>query len=432
MTAKQIGVGIIGFGTVGRGTAASLVARGSEFAQLSGADVRVVAVSRRSPVAADELPGDAQYCADWRNVVASPDVQIIVETIGGTSIALEVVRAALAARKPVVTANKNLLAEHGDELFSLARRCDVLLAMEGAVAGSVPVLRALAESLSGDRILSLRGILNGTANYILTQMERERLPFEQALHEAQRAGLAEADPSFDIDGIDARDKLSILARLAFNGRVRPQQIPTRGIRAIAAVDFDYARRLSSTVRLVASAELHDGEYDLAVQPWLVRCESKLASVEGAENAVIITGERAGTHMLHGYGAGGLPTGVAVASDVLAIARRLASGTLRFQSVAGFDAAPELKLSNQPQAVPWYLRLTVRDRPGIVARVADALARHEMNIDAIVQEPGMSRERLSFVVTVEPALATSVAAALGEINRMDFMVEPVVLLRAEGW
>jgi len=427
---KEVGVGIIGFGTVGRGTAASLVARRDEFAALAGADIRIAAVSRRSPVAADELPSGARYLADWHKVIASPDAHIVVETIGGTTTALEAVRAALAARKPVVTANKNLLAEHGDELFALARQCNVPLAMEGAVAGSVPILRAVAESLSGDRIVSVRGILNGTANYILTQMDRQRVPFEQALREAQQAGFAEADPAFDVDGIDARDKLCILARLAFNGRLRPQQIPTRGIRAIEPVDFDYARRLDSTIRLVASADTHGRQYDVAVRPWLVRRRSKLAMVDGAENAIIITGERAGTHMLQGRGAGGLATGVAVASDVFAIARRVAAGTLSFKAAPGFDSGSELSVADQPQAASWYLRLTVRDRPGIVARVAEVLARQAMNIDSIVQEPGMAHERLSFVITVEPALAATLDAAVAEINRMDFMVEPVLVLRIE--
>ncbi|HZQ91154.1 MAG TPA: homoserine dehydrogenase [Terriglobales bacterium] len=425
---SHIGIGIAGYGTVGRGTADALAANAGAIAARTGVHIGVAAVCRRSAIVADELPRGARALTDWRELVAAPHVAIVVETIGGTGEARDLVRASLAAGKPVVTANKNLIAEHGDELFALARANNVPLAMEAAVAGAVPVLRAICESMSGDRLLSVRGILNGTANYILTQMESAALSFADALAEAQRAGYAEADPTLDVEGIDARDKLCILARLAFGGRLRPAQIATSGISRIAAVDLHYARRLGGTVRLIAAAERNGRGFELSVRPWLVDKHSMLAGVEGAHNAVLITGERAGAQMYYGRGAGGGPTGIAVASDVIEIARHVAAGTLAFKPCSAFQTCADLTPTPAPHPVSWYLRLTVRDRPGIVARVAEAIARQRINIDSVVQEPGMSKDRLSFVITVEPVSEPQVQRALEEINGLDFMLEPVLLLR----
>lgn len=425
---RSVGVGIIGYGTVGRGTAEALVSSADAIAARTGTCVRIVAICRRSPISPDRLLVGARVFTDWRQIVEAGDVDIVVETLGGTDVARQVVRAALEAGRPVVTANKNLLAEYGDELFALARQKNLPIGIEATVAGAVPILRTICESMCGDRLLAVRGILNSTANYILTRMEREALSFQEALSQAQAAGYAEADPTLDIDGIDARDKLCILARLAFGGRLAPPQIATRSIREITPVDIQYGRRLEGTIRLVAAAERNGTGLELSVRPWLVSRRSLLAHVEGANNAVFVTGERGGTQMLYGCGAGGGPTGIAVASDVMEIAREMAAGRLAFKPTAAFSASEELVPCAKPRPRSWYLRLTVCDRPGIVACVAAAIARQGINIDCVVQESNMSKDRLSFVITVEPVSEPDVQAAVDEIDRMDFMLEPVLLLR----
>ena len=290
----------------------------------------------------------------------------------------KLLRASLEQGKPIVTANKNLLAEHGDELFRLAAAHNLPIGFEASVAGGIPILRVIHESTAGDRLRSVHGILNGTANYILTQMETREIDFAEALAEAQKAGFAEADPSFDIDGQDARDKLCILARMAFEGRLKVARIPTYGIRHVRAIDIHSANRLDSTIRLVGSAEQTDAGLEVSVRPWLVSRRSMLAKVEGVNNAVFLVGDKIGTQMFYGRGAGGDATGSAVVSDLIEIARDLAAGQMNAKNISGFLNSRELELSETPRPVSWYLRLTVKDQRGIVARVAEVIARESIN------------------------------------------------------
>ena len=339
-------------------------------------------------------------------------------------------RAALEKGKPVVTANKNLLAEHGDELFSLAASRNLPIGFEASVAGGIPILRVIHESTAGDRLRAVHGILNGTANYILTQMESRAIEFDQALQEAQAAGYAEADPSLDIDGFDARDKLCILARMAFGGRLKVSDIPTYGIRQVRAIDIHSAHRLDSTIRLVGSAEQTEAGLEVSVRPWLVGCRSMLAKVEGVNNAVFLLGDKIGMQMFYGRGAGGDATGAAVVSDLIEIARDLAAGQLSAKKVSGFLDSHDVGICPKPRPVSWYLRLTVKDQRGIVARVAEVIAHRDINIDSLEQEPHLPKERLSFVITVEPVSEPIIQRAVGAINAFEFMLEPVLLLRVE--
>jgi homoserine dehydrogenase len=261
-------------------------------------------------------------------------------------------------------------------------------------------------------------------------MESRGIDFEQALREAQLAGYAEADPTFDIDGGDARDKLCILARMAFGGRLDVNRIPTHGIRHIRAVDIRFAARLDRTIRLVASAEQTAHGLDLSVRPWLVSRRSMLAKVEDVNNAVFLVGDRLGTQMFYGRGAGGDATGAAVVSDLVEIARDLAAGRLSAKNVVGFLESRELELAPEPKPAGWYLRLTVNDEPGIIARVAETLAREGMNIDSVQQEPNSPKELLPLFFTVEPVSEPSVRRAVERINKFPFMLEPVLLLRME--
>lgn len=427
---KRVRVGIVGFGTVGRATADIIAKNSTLILERSGVGLDVTAVCRRSGVRPEQTPVGARSVSDWRELVESPDVDVVVETMGGTDHSLQLARTCLECGKPLVTANKNLLAEHGDQLFELAGSRNLPLGFEASVAGGIPILRVIHESTAGDQLRAVYGILNGTANYILTRMEGQGIEFDEALAEAQKAGYAEADPTFDIDGLDARDKLCILARMAFGARLEVSRIPADGIRQIRAIDIHSANRLDSTIRLVGSAEQTESGLEVSVRPWLVARRSILAKVEDVNNAVFLLGDRIGTQMFYGRGAGGDATGAAVVSDLIEIARDLARGQLSAKKIPGFVNGQEVRISEHPRPVGWYLRLTVKDQRGIVARVADVIAEHDINIESLEQEPHLPKDRLSFVITVEPVSEPIVRRATEAINRFSFMVEPVLLLRVE--
>jgi homoserine dehydrogenase len=323
---NRVRVGIAGFGTVGRGAAEIISALTDLIAQRTGVRLDVTAVCRRSGVKTEDIPPGARVFSDWNQLVTSSDVDVMVETIGGTGEARQLVQASLKQGKPVVSANKNLLATHGDELFALAASQNLPVGFEASVAGGIPILRVIHESTAGDRLRAVHGILNGTSNYILTQMESRGIEFELAL-KAQKAGYAEADPTFDIDGFDARDKLCILARMAFGGRLNVSKIPTYGIRQVRAIDVHSANRLDSTIRLVGSAENTESGIEISVRPWMVNRRSMLAKVEGVNNAVFLVGDKIGVQMFYGRGAGGDATGAAVVPDLIEIARDLVAGQI---------------------------------------------------------------------------------------------------------
>jgi homoserine dehydrogenase len=427
---KRVRAGIVGFGTVGRATADIIAQHADLIAQRSGVRLDVTAVCRRSGISNQVIPQGARAFTDWKRLLQDPNVDVVVETMGGTGESRQLVRAALEKGKPVVTANKNLLAEFGDELFALAAACNLPIGFEASVAGGIPILRVIHESTAGDRLRSVHGILNGTANYILTQMESRGIEFDEALAEAQKSGFAEADPAFDIDGQDARDKLCILARMAFEGRLSVAKIPTHGIRHVRAIDIHSANRLDSTIRLVGSAEQTESGLELSVRPWLVSRRSMLAKVEGVNNAVFLAGDKIGTQMFYGRGAGGDATGAAVVSDLIEISRDLAAGQLSAKNISGFLNSRELELCTHPRPVAWYMRLTVKDQRGIVARVAEVIAREAINIDSLEQEPHLPKDRVSFAITVEPVSEPVIRRAIETIDAFDFMVEPVFLLRIE--
>jgi homoserine dehydrogenase len=421
-------VGIVGYGTVGRATAEILTSHAEEIRQRTGGvSVIVTRIARKTPRAHEAGVSGVPVVADFHQVVEADDVDIVVEAMGGTGTAYHVVRTSLENGKAVVTANKALLAKSGNELFALAREKNLPIGIEASVAGGVPVIRAISEALAADRIKAIYGIVNGTCNYILTQMEQRGLDFAAALEQAQAAGYAEAEASLDIDGWDARDKIAILARIAFGVSIDTADIPVTGIRHITAMDLHYAHRLNSTIRLVASAERTADGIHIAVEPWLEPIDSMLAKVDGANNAVFIAGEKVGTQMLYGRGAGGDATGTAVLSDVVEIAKQIARGHTASSTLAGFQSGESVRPSPRTQPLSWFLRLAVSDRPGILARVAEAIAHEAINIDSVIQEPHMPKDRLSFVITLEPTGETTVKRAMTAINKFEFMREPVLLL-----
>lgn len=425
---KEVRVGIVGYGTVGRATAEILASHAEEIRRRTdGVSIRVTRVCRRTSGPSEQTAEGITVVSDWRKVVYADDVDIVVEAIGGTDVARDVVRSSIEQSKAVVTANKALIAQFGEELFALADAKRVPIGIEATVGGGVPIIRAIAEALAADRIQAVYGIVNGTVNFILTQMEAHGVQFAEALEQAQAAGYAEADPGLDLDGFDARDKISILARLAFNASLPAEQIPVTGIRQIGATDFHYARRLNSTIRLVAAAERTPEGVNVSVEPWLVERESMLAKVDGPNNAIFLVGEKVGPQMLYGRGAGGSATGTAVLSDVVQIAKHLARGQRVSNGLPGFYKPDQVGLAERQRPVSWYLRLTVRDHPGILARVAEAIAYQGINIDSVIQEPHMAKERLSFVITLEPVGERVVKRAVEAINRFEFMLKPVLVL-----
>jgi homoserine dehydrogenase len=419
-------VAIVGFGTVGRSVAKILASRPDGPLRLTCVCNRNVARKR-----VDWLPSHVRWTETFDEVLA-PDVDIVVELIGGLEPAGDLIRRALRAGKAVVTANKQLIAQQGAELLDLARMQDRSLLYEASVAGGLPVVRAIQEGLAGDQLFRIAGILNGTCNYILSRMETAGLPFAGALAEAQALGFAEADPTADVDGHDAQAKLAILTTVGLHCRVRQSDIHRGSIRPIEPIDFTYARRLDCTIRQVSWAERSKGDPPTvfaAVRPALVPLASPLAKVEGSQNLVTVHGEYGGETAFLGLGAGGDPTAVAIVSDLLSITRTgpMFTGP-RLSAVEGYqEVSPDF-------TAPHYLRFTVADRPGIIASLATVLAQHGINIDAVLQLPGFPQARLPFVMTLEACRVSVLEEALEVIRALPFHVEaPVtapILIRAE--
>ena len=407
---RALRIALFGFGTVGSSVARILVEsepQGLELTHIFNRDVKRKRV--------DWAPESVVWSEDADQVLAA-DVDVVVELAGGLSPAGGWVRKALGAGKSVVTANKKLIALHGVELEQLAASKGGHLKYGAAVAGGIPVIPGLEQGLAGDRIERMEGILNGTCNFILSKME-DGADYGAVLKQAQAAGYAEADPTEDVGGFDARAKLSILMRLAMRVEVNPEEIVPRPITEVAAVDFAYARDLGCTIRQVARAELAGGLVAASVGPMLVALRSPLAWSRGTENMVILSGKYGGDVVFSGHGAGGHPTAVAVVSDLLA----LAHGSRRVE-IPSTPAAVSGEFE-----VPHYIRFMVKDRPGIVAEITGALAKESINIRAIMQKPGCPQEALPFVVTVEPCRNTTLKRALDSMRTMDcLIVEPLDL------
>jgi len=403
---SSLRIALFGFGTVGSSVARILLESKPEGVEITHIYNRGVARKK-----VDWVPGSVVWSENWEEVLAS-DVDAIVELVGGLDPAGTWVRRAIEAGKSVVTANKKLIAYHGVELERLAAEKGGHLKYGAAVAGGIPVIPGLEQGLAGDHIRRMEGILNGTCNFILSRMEAGA-EYGAVLKEAQAKGYAEADPTEDVGGFDARSKLAILMRLALRVVVDPDEIVPQPITSVSAVDFSYARDLNCTIRQVSRAEEVDGEVAATVGPMLIDRDSPMAWSRGTENMVILTGHYGGDVVFSGHGAGGHPTAVAVVSDLLALAhgsKRVAIPSVPAKIGAEFE-------------VPHYIRFLVIDRPGIVAEITTALARERINIRAIVQKAGYPAEALPFVVTVEPCKSSALKRALTEIGKMSCLLEP---------
>jgi homoserine dehydrogenase len=409
-------VALVGFGTVGRAVARILCERSDGLLRLTHICNRNIERKKQAWV-----PGGVVWTEDFHAILNSA-ADVVVELIGGLTPAEDWVRDALKAGKCVVTANKQLIARDGPELLQLANANGCQLEFGASVAGGVPVLPALRTGLCGDRLHGISGILNGTCNYILSRIEGARIPFSEALEEAQASGYAEADTSEDLDGGDARAKLAILALAGLRAHVSPTDIRTRTIRPVEAIDFDYAAELGCTIRQISRAELKGETLYAEVGPSLVPASSPFGRVQRNLNLVLTSGEHSGDMTFLGAGAGGDPTAVAVVSDLIFVAEGLAAG----------KRAPRPPQLTSPKVscdfeTPWYLRLVVKDQPGIIAALAAILSAHRLNIDAVLQKPGFDKYTLPFVITLEPCHDTQLQPALHEMSALPFALRPCLSL-----
>ena len=427
---NEVNIGIVGLGNVGSGTVSILTENAEQIALKLGFRLNIAMACSRS-VDRIPLPSGIRKTADWRDVVQDPSVDVVAELVGGTGVAREIIDAAIAAGKSVVTANKELMALSGSEIWDRAIAAHINLAMEASVAGGIPIHAVLREGISGDRVMSLAGILNGTSNFILTEMEKRGDKLETVLAEAQALGYAEADPSADIDGYDARSKLAILAALAFGERITPTDIYVEGIRRVTPLDFEYSHQLKHTIRLIGSAHQGTKGVILSVRPALIPQSTILAGVQGAYNAVWVKGLYGEDTFYYGRGAGPKPTGVAVVSDLMRVAREIRSGSPERVSPFAHERLGEYKpVSVTLQERQYYLRFRVADRAGIIAELAGILSAKDIGLEAVLQMPCDTKSDLPFVITTEVTTEQAMREAVGQMNQLDFLREPVLALPME--
>ena len=437
---SDVRIGLLGLGTVGAGVAKILQTRREMLEERAGARLTLAAVADTDLTRAREgldlksLP----MTGDAASVLADPSIHVVIELVGGLEPARTFISRALAARKHVVTANKALLAHHGAELYEEARRAGVALGFEAAVAGGIPLIRAVKEGLVANRVLSLAGIVNGTCNYILSKMTDEGLDFSLVLKEAQTHGYAEADPTLDIEGMDSAHKLQILVALAFRTFVDLKHIHTEGITRVTAQDIEYARELGYRIKLLAIAKATEpaggagAGVEVRVHPTMIPAASPLAAVSGVFNGISLTGDAVGDLMFYGRGAGQMPTASAVLSDVVEIARRIAHGipslALELPSIG-----PRALSLTPIDAIRccYYLRVTAQDKPGVLSRVAGILGENDISIANVIQKGRGTREAVPVVMLTHEARERDMRAALAKIDRLRDVGAATMMIRVEG-
>ena len=431
----EIGVGLIGFGTVGTGVARLLLENAELIQRRVGVPITLVRIadldiSRDRGIA---LPPGV-LTTDSQQVLADPRVDIVIELMGGYDLAKRVILDAVQRGKHVVTANKALLAVHGEEIFAAASRQGVDLGFEASVGGGIPVIRALMEGLAANNIQSIYGIINGTSNYILSRMTSEGQQFDTVLEEATRAGYAEADPTFDVAGIDSAHKLSIMVNLAYGTPVNFKEIYTEGIAGLTPVDIAYAKEFGFTIKLLAIAKYSDGEVEARVHPTMVPSASQIAKVDGVYNAIQLVGDAVEDVVLYGRGAGSMPTGSAVVSDVMSIARNLLRNAAGRVPPASFQQNQRRPLRMRPMeeiTSLYYIRFMVLDRPGVLSQIAGVLGRYGISISSVLQQGRKEGQTVPVVIMTHMAKERDMQNALRDINTMPYISEPTTLIRVEG-
>ena len=428
-------VGLLGIGTVGSGTFEVLARNQEEIRRRAGTGIQITVVADLDTARAESIvKGRARVVADAAAVVADPDVDVVVELIGGYGIAKKLVLEAIRQGKHVVTANKALLAVHGTEIFAAARERGVTVAFEAAVAGGIPIIKALREGLTANRIEWVAGIINGTTNFILSEMRAKGLDFGVVLKEAQRLGYAEADPTFDIEGVDAAHKATILSAIAFGVPVQFDKAHVEGITALQAADIRYAEQLGYRIKLLGIARRREQGIELRVHPTLIPSTRLIANVEGAMNAVVVKADAVGTTLYYGKGAGSEPTASAVIADLVDIARLQTADPghrvphLAFQPGSLADT-PILPISDV--VTSYYLRLVVADKAGVLARITGILAEHDISIDAVLQrESAEGEKQTDLIILTHDTVEGRMAAALAQMQALPTVLAPIVKLRKE--
>jgi len=433
---KPIQVGLLGIGTVGSGVFTVLARNQEEIKRRAGRGIRIHTVADLNTQRAQELvKGQAEVVDDARKVIQNPEIDIVVELIGGYGIARDLVLEAIAAGKHVVTANKALIAVHGNEIFKAAHAKGVMVAFEAAVAGGIPIIKALREGLSANRIEWIAGIINGTTNFILSEMRDKGLDFNTVLKEAQRLGYAEADPTFDIEGIDAAHKATIMSAIAFGVPMQFAQAHVEGITQLSAVDIKYAEQLGYRIKLLGITKKNPNGIELRVHPTLVPTKRLLANVEGAMNAVQVHGDAVGTTLYYGKGAGSEPTASAVIADLVDVTR--------LQTADPENRVPHLAF--QPDAVQnipilpmaevttsYYLRLAVADQAGVLAEITRILAAHGVSIDALLQKEAAEGEsQTDLVILTHETKEKNMMAAITEMQALKTVLGEIIKIRLEN-
>ncbi|ADD68189.1 Homoserine dehydrogenase [Denitrovibrio acetiphilus DSM 12809] len=435
--AEIVNVGLIGYGTVGKGTAEVLLKNKNLIFENTGIDIRLktvadLAIDTANP---DELLSLCEVVTNnAEDILNDQDIDIVVELIGGYTFAKDFIISALNKKKHVVSANKALFAMYGTEIYQAAELNNVSVCFEGAVGGGIPVLRVIKEDLAGNNINEIFGIINGTANYILSKMEKEGKEFEEVLKVAQELGYAEADPTFDIEGIDSAHKIAILASMAFNTLIPFEKIYVEGITSIKQIDIEFAKKLDCKIKLLAIAKKHENDLEVRVHPTMVPDVELMAQVDGVFNAVEIIGDMSDKTMHYGRGAGGKPTGSAVAGDVISIARDIAAGCTKRTPILGFKKDytyyyPIKDIKDIKSA--FYLRFSVVDEPGTLAMIAGVLAKYNISIsEAIQTDERAPGEAVNMVFMTHKALARKIYDAIEEIDKSDVMRDKTVAIRVK--
>jgi homoserine dehydrogenase len=436
-TMKSIQVGLLGIGTVGSGTFTVLQRNQAEIRRRAGRGIAITMVADLDVARAKSIVGEGvQVVADGREIINNPDIDVVIELIGGYGIAKALVLEAIAAGKHVVTANKALLAVHGTEIFAAARDKGVMVGFEAAVAGGIPIIKALREGLTANHIEWIAGIINGTTNFILSEMRDKGLDFAVVLKEAQRLGYAEADPTFDIEGVDAAHKASILSAIAFGTPVQFGKAHVEGITKLQAADIRYAEQLGYRIKLLGITKRRDdaGGIELRVHPTLVPSKRLIANVEGAMNAVVVQGDAVGTTLYYGKGAGSEPTASAVVADLVDIARLQGASAeqrvphLAFQHEATADT-PILPIDQV--ITSFYLRLSVADQTGVLSQITTILAAHDISIDAVLQkESAEGEQQTDLIILTHDTVECRMRQALAQMQALPTVLAPIVNLRKE--
>ena len=432
---KPINVGLLGIGTVGGGTFTVLKRNAEEIARRAGRPIQITIVADKNVELAKQVTGGAcRITDDAFAVVNDPEVDIVVELIGGYGVAKELVLKAIANGKHVVTANKALLATHGNEIFAAAQEMGVMVAFEAAVAGGIPIIKALREGLTANRIEWIAGIINGTTNFILSEMRDKGHSFETVLKEAQRLGYAEADPTFDVEGVDAAHKLTIMSAIAFGNSMSFDKAHIEGISKLDAVDIKYAEQLGYRIKLLGITKRTSEGVELRVHPTLIPAKRLIANVEGAMNAVLVKGDAVGPTLYYGKGAGAEPTASSVIADLVDVTRMHTSDPEHRVPHLAFQPSAMVDLTILPLSeiiTSYYLRLRVEDKPGVLADITRILADQQISIDAMIQrEPGEGEEQTDIIMLTHQTREKNIDAAIARIEALAAVTGKLTRLRLE--